>query len=93
MAVATDLNPGSSPVASLLAAMHMATTLFGLTAEEALLGATRHAARALGRRDIGSLDVGKRADFTLWDLPGPEFLVYQLGGVLPTAVYHRGQPA
>jgi imidazolonepropionase len=93
MAVATDLNPGSAPVASLLTAMHMATVLFGLSAEEAVLGATREAARALGRRDLGTLAVGNRADFTLWDLPGPEALVYQLGGVLPTAVYHRGQLA
>lgn len=90
LAVATDLNPGSSPVASLLTAMHMATTLFGLTAEEALLGVTRHAARALGRRDIGHLAVGARADFTLWDLPGPEALVYQLGGLAPSSVHHRG---
>ncbi|HWP94359.1 MAG TPA: imidazolonepropionase [Gammaproteobacteria bacterium] len=94
IAVATDLNPGSSPIASLLAAMHMSTILFGLTAEEALLGVTLNAARALGKQDtIGSLAVGKRADFTFWDLPAPEFLVYQLGGLEPSAVFYRGQLA
>lgn len=90
MAVATDLNPGSSPVASILAAMHMSCIFFGLTAEEALLGATRNGARALGMQDRGTLDVGTRADFTLWDIPAPEFLVYQLGGLRPVAVYIQG---
>lgn len=93
MAVATDLNPGTSPIASLLTVMHMAATLFRLTPEEVLLGVTRHAARAGGRvEDIGSLEPGKWADFAIWDIPGPEFLVYQLGGVCPTAVYRRGRP-
>ncbi|MBW3566781.1 MAG: imidazolonepropionase [Proteobacteria bacterium] len=90
IAVATDLNPGSSPVASMLAAMHMSCIFFGLTAEEALLGATRNGARALGMQDRGALTVGTRADFTLWDIPAPEFLVYQLGGLRPTAVYIQG---
>lgn len=93
MAVATDLNPGTSPCASLLAALHMATVSFGLTAEEALLGATRHAARALGLADRGTLATGQRADFTLWDLPAPEHLVYQLGGQRPVATYIEGRPA
>jgi imidazolonepropionase len=90
MAVATDLNPGSSPVASLLDVMHLAGTLFGMRAEEILLGVTANAARALGRDDIGRIAVGCRADFSLWDIPGPEFLCYQLGGLAPTAVYQAG---
>lgn len=91
MAVATDLNPGTSPIVSLLAAMHLAAHLFGLTPEEALLGATQHAARALGREDkIGSLTPGRHADFTVWDVPSPEFLVYQLGGLQPAATFFKG---
>lgn len=93
MAVATDCNPGTSPCVSLLTALHMATVLFGLTAEEALVGATRHAARALGMTDRGTLALGSRADFTLWDAPGPEFLVYQSGGLRPVATYIEGRPA
>jgi imidazolonepropionase len=81
MAVATDSNPGSSPLLSLLLAMNMACVLFGLTAEEALAGATVHAARALGvLEDRGTLDVGKRADLALWDIGRPAELVYWLGG-------------
>lgn len=90
MAVATDLNPGTSPVASILTAMHMSSIFFGLTAEEALHGATVNGARALGLDDRGALDAGKRADFTLWDIPAPEFLVYQLGGLKPAAIYIQG---
>ncbi|HEX7030272.1 MAG TPA: imidazolonepropionase [Gammaproteobacteria bacterium] len=90
IAVATDLNPGSSPVASILAAMHMSCIFFGLTADEALHGATVNGARALGLMDRGVLDVNRRADFTLWDIPAPEFLVYQLGGVRPDAVFIHG---
>jgi len=92
IAVATDQNPGTSPCASLLTALHLATVSFGLSAEEALLGATRHAARALGLTDRGTLTLGSRADFTLWDVPGPEFLVYQCGGLRPTATYIEGRP-
>ena len=92
LAVATDLNPGSSPVASLLAAMHMATLFFGLTPAEALAGTTANAARALGRSDtIGALEPGMAADFSLWDIPAADFLVYQLGGVRPSAVYIEGK--
>ncbi|HJS22105.1 MAG TPA: imidazolonepropionase [Steroidobacteraceae bacterium] len=91
MAVASDLNPGTSPIASLLTAMHMSVTLFGLTPEEALLGVTCHAARALGRDDIGSLTPGRRADFTLWDIPEPAYLTYQLGGLRPRAIFIDGQ--
>lgn len=91
IAIATDLNPGSSPIASMLTIMHMSCIFFGLTAEEALLGATRNAARALAYADTGHLGVGARADFALWDIPAPEFLVYQLGGLKPGAVYIEGQ--
>jgi len=91
-AVATDLNPGSSPVASLLTAMHMAGILFGLEPAEILPGVTRHAARAMGREDrIGALTPGRDADFCLWDLPAPEFISYQLGGLKPTARYFKGR--
>lgn len=91
MAVATDLNPGSSPIASLLTNMHMAAQFFSLTAEEVLLGVTRNAARALGREDTyGSLQEGRQADFCVWDIPAPEFLTYQLGGIEPDAIFIRG---
>ena len=76
---------------SLLTALHMSVTLFGLTPEEALLGVTCHAARALGRDDIGSLVPGRRADFTFWDVPEPAFLTYQLGGLAPRAIFIEGQ--
>ena len=80
MAVATDLNPGTSPFASLRLAMNMACLLLGLTPEESLAGATREAARALGRADrLGTLTVGKRADFLVWDATHPADLVCQLG--------------
>lgn len=92
MAVASDLNPGSAPVASLLTAMHMAGILFGLTPAEILLGVTHNAARALGRADrIGKLAPGFYADFSLWDLPSPEFLTYQLGGLKPTTLFFKGK--
>lgn len=90
MAVASDLNPGSSPIASLLTCLHMSVLLFGLTPEEALLGVTYNAARALGRDDLGALVPGRRADLTVWDIPEPEFLAYQLGGVRPTAIFING---
>jgi len=80
MAVATDCNPGTSPMTSMLLAMNMACTLWRLTPQEALAGATIHAARALGRAaDIGSLEVGKRADFALWDIARPADLSYAIG--------------
>lgn len=90
MALATDLNPGTSPVASPLAIMHLACTLFRLRADEALAGFTRHGAAALGRDDVGTLKLGAHADFTLWDIPGPEFFTYQLGGIQPRARYMEG---
>jgi imidazolonepropionase len=71
MAVATDWNPGTSPLGSLPTALNLACTLFGLTPAEALAGATRHAARALGLADRGVLAAGLRADLCLWDLEHP----------------------
>ncbi len=79
MAVATDCNPGSSPLASLLLAMNMACTLFGLTPEEALAGVTRHAAKALGITDCGMLGSGMRADLAVWDVEQPAELAYRIG--------------
>jgi imidazolonepropionase len=79
MAIATDHNPGSSPVLSLLLMIHMACTLFRLTPEEALRGATVNGARALGLRDRGVLTSGQRADFVVWDLEHPNELAYWLG--------------
>lgn len=79
MAVATDCNPGSSPVTSLPLAMNMACTLFRMTPEEALLGSTAHAARALGLADRGVLAVGKRADLAVWDATHPAELSYRIG--------------
>jgi len=79
MAVATDLNPGSSPLSSLLLAMNMACTLFRLTPEEALAGATRHAARALGLADCGMIASGLRADLAVWDVEQPAELAYRIG--------------
>ncbi len=92
MAVATDSNPGSSPCTSILLALNMACTLFGLTPEEALCGATRHAARALGEQaEIGTLEVGKRADFALWRIERPAELCYGLGANPCAGVVHRGR--
>ncbi len=80
MAVATDCNPGSSPLTSLLLAMNMAATLFGLTVEECVLGATRNAAHALGLgAEIGTLKPGKRCDLAIWDVERPVELVYRMG--------------
>ena len=80
MAVATDCNPGSSPLCSLLIAMNMACILFGLTPEESVAGVTRNAAQALGEAaSKGTIEVGKRADLVLWDLQDPARLCYPLG--------------
>lgn len=80
MAVATDCNPGSSPVGSLLAMLNMACVLFCLTPEEALAGVTRHAARALGiHGQTGILAPGKDADFVIWAIDDPTELAYSLG--------------
>ncbi len=79
MAVATDCNPGSSPMTSLLLTMNMACTLFRMTPEEALAGATRNAAQALGIRDAGTIEPGKRADLAVWDVAHPSELSYRIG--------------
>ncbi|MFZ1387161.1 MAG: imidazolonepropionase [Thiolinea sp.] len=80
MAVATDFNPGTSPLASIRLAMNMACTLFRLTPEEALTGVTRHAAQALGlQNQIGQLRAGLAADFIVWDIQHPAELAYQVG--------------
>ena len=79
IAIATDCNPGSSPLTSLLAALNLACTLFRLTPEEALAGVTRDAARALGLGDRGTLAKGQRADLALWQIGRPAELSYWLG--------------
>lgn len=80
MALATDCNPGTSPLGSLPEAMALGSRLFGLTPEECLAGATRNAARALGLHgDRGTLEVGKRADLAIWDITHPRDLSYWLG--------------
>ena len=79
MALATDANPGSSPLTSVLLAMNMGCTLFGMTPYEALAGVTKHAARALGISDTGMLRPGLRADLALWDVAHPAELAYRIG--------------
>jgi imidazolonepropionase len=80
IAVATDCNPGTSPLTSLLLAMNMAATLFRMTVEECIAGVTREAARALGlHADTGTLEAGKWADLAIWDIERPAELVYRLG--------------
>lgn len=91
MAVATDCNPGTSPLQSLRQAMQLACTHFRLTPEEALRGATVNGARALGLRDRGALRVGLRADFVQWRIGHPAELCYWLGGALARAVHAGGR--
>jgi imidazolonepropionase len=80
MALATDSNPGSSPATSLLLMLNMACTLFRMTPEEALAGATRHGAKALGlAASHGTLEAGKAADFVLWNIARPAELAYRIG--------------
>ncbi len=80
VAIASDCNPGSSPVTSLLLMLNMACTLFDLTPEEALAGVTRNAARALGLADsLGTLEVGKTADLAVWNIGRPAELSYRIG--------------
>ncbi|WP_043240621.1 imidazolonepropionase [Pseudomonas solani] len=92
MAVASDLNPGTSPALSLRLMLNMACTSFRLTPEEALAGVTLNAARALGLAErCGSLEAGKLADFVAWDIERPAQLAYWLGGDLPKRVVRHGQ--
>ena len=94
MAVATDCNPGTSPVASMTAAINLACVQFRLTPEEALAGATRNAARALGLQDeIGTLEAGKAADLAVWDISRPAELAYWLGKPLLNRRYLAGRAA
>ncbi len=79
MALATDCNPGSAPMMSLLLTMNMGCTLFRMTPEEALLGVTRHAARALGLQDCGAISPDLRADMSVWDVTHPAELAYRIG--------------
>jgi imidazolonepropionase len=80
IAIATDCNPGSSPICSLRAIMNIASSLFHLTPEECLAGVTRNAAHALGlEKDRGTLEVGKRADIAIWDIGHPRELSYWMG--------------
>lgn len=79
MAVATDMNPGTSPMTSVLLAMNMACTLFRMTPQEALAGATVHGARALGLSDRGVLTAGKVADLAVWNCEHPAELAYRIG--------------
>lgn len=80
MAVATDCNPGTSPLTSLLLTMNMAATLFRMTVDECLLGVTRNAAKALGLGvEAGTLEAGKSADLAIWDIESPAELVYRMG--------------
>jgi imidazolonepropionase len=92
IAIATDCNPGTSPMTSILLAMNMACTLWRLTPLEALAGVTINAARALGMQGVaGSLAVGKRADFALWDIVRPADLAYSIGFNPCRAVVHGGR--
>ena len=92
MAVATDCNPGTSPVASMTAALNLACVQFRLTPEEALAGATREAARALGMLgEIGTVEPGKAADLAIWDISRPAELCYWLGKPLLNAAYRNGK--
>lgn len=93
MALATDCNPGTSPLTSPLLAMNLACTLFRLTPEEALAGFTRNAARALGLQDeIGTLEVGKAADLAVWRIDEPAELAYWLGADLLAGRWRAGRP-
>ncbi|MET0969709.1 MAG: amidohydrolase family protein, partial [Tardiphaga sp.] len=90
LALATDSNPGTSPLTSLLLTMNMGATLFRMTVDECLLGVTREAARALGRlNETGTLEAGKACDLAIWDIETPAELVYRVGfNPLHARVWH-----
>jgi imidazolonepropionase len=90
IALASDCNPGTSPVTSLLLMLNMACTLFGLTPEETLAGVTRNAAQALGSSDRGCLEPGARADLALWDVDHPRELAYAVGANPLVGLVRRG---
>jgi imidazolonepropionase len=92
MAIATDCNPGTSPLLSLRLAANMACTLFRLTPEEALRGVTLNAARALGLADCGTLATGQRADLAVWNVRKPAELCYWIGGELLRTAWVGGKP-
>jgi imidazolonepropionase len=91
MAIATDLNPGSSPVASILTCMNMASVLFSLTPEEVLQGVTSNAAKALKLADKGCINIGKDADLCLWDIEQPAELVYAVNQHRPSTKWLAGK--
>jgi imidazolonepropionase len=92
MALATDCNPGTSPLTSLLLTMNMGATLFRMTVEECIAGVTREAARALGKLDeIGTLEAGKSCDLAIWNIERPAELVYRIGFNPLHARVWRGQ--
>ena len=91
MAIATDLNPGSSPIASILTIMNMASVLFGLTPEEVLYGVTLHAAKALDLSNKGQIKTGMDADLCLWDIAHPAELVYGINQHRPAAKWFAGR--
>ena len=91
MAIASDSNPGSSPVLSLSLMINMASILFHLTPEESLIGVTRNGAMALGLDDRGILEIGKKADFAIWDISHPAELAYQLGGNSCAGIVKNGE--
>lgn len=94
IAIATDSNPGSSPVTSLLLMLSMACTLFRMTPEESLAGVTREAAKALGLgQDLGTLEVGKQADLCIWEIERPAELAYRVGFNPLCQVVHQGRVA
>jgi imidazolonepropionase len=92
IAIATDCNPGTAPLTSLLLTMNMAATLFLLTVDECLLGVTRNAAKALGLgAEVGGLEAGKRCDLAIWDIERPAQLVYRMGFNPLSARVWKGQ--
>ncbi len=92
IALATDCNPGTSPILTLPTILNMACVLFGLTPEQSLAGATRNAARALALDDRGELRTGARCDLSLWDVDSPAELCYWLGGSRCAGVVIAGEP-